>query len=219
MSVASSGRCKGAMISLECTTWSAAHFLPDMHGKQGVQYRSANHILGIPQENGTLPSAVTNANKVAAAGAAIALAAGQSGARVIAETPAPRGTGVNGVTKAWPSDALTGAEAHVYLFDHPSWRDVITKLEAAVFVSDLCTFADAHDPLARGEKATAFLASANAKETAALHFDGYRCTHKKGTHPALRGANGRGGYKTAGSERYSSNLCRALAAVLLDTEI
>ena len=104
------------------------------------------------------------------------------------------------------------------MFDHPKWKSLINELRAAVVVCDLCTFADVipSEFAARGEKATAFLASANVADSVKLHFDGYRCTHKKGTHTALRGADGRGGYKTAGTERYSSKLCRALAVTLLD---
>ena len=107
---------------------------------------------------------------------------------------------------------------HVYMFDHPKWKELINELKATVVVCDLCTFEDVipSEFAARGEKATAFLASANVAGVVKLHFDGYRCTHKKGTHTALRGADGRGGYKTAGTERYSSKLCRALAAAFLD---
>ena len=61
---------------------------------------------------------------------------------------------------------------------------------------------------------SAFLVSRNAAECAGKYLDGFRCSHKKGTHAALRGADSYGKYKTAGSERYSSALCRTLAAIL-----
>ena len=85
-----------------------------------------------------------------------------------------------------------------------------------IFVSDMCTFVDIiPSPRAiRTEKATAFLVSRNAATDAAVHLDGFRCNHKKGTHKALRGAHN-GKYNTVGSERYPSALCRALAAILL----
>ena len=204
------------MISLECATWSAAHFLPNKYGQPGRPWRDSFHILGFPQADGQLPANVASANQVATAGAAIALAAAAHGARVVAETPAPRGVGANGTTAAWPTDALKGAENHVFLFDHPEWVRVRQEINATIFVSDLCTFQDIiPSPHAlRTEKATAFLVSQNAASSAGAHLDGFRCNHKKGTHKALRGADDYGGYKTAGSESYSSALCRALADIL-----
>ena len=85
-------------------------------------------------------------------------------------------------------------------------------------MSDLCTFEDtiSMPNTMRTEKATAFLVSQSTAECAGEYLDGFccSCSHKKGTHAALRGADSYGKYKTAGSERYSSALCRTLAAIL-----
>ena len=214
IAAAKSTRCVAAMLSPECSKWSAAHFLPTIKGKPGCPYRDAGCILGFPDANGNLPAAVLDSNLLAANTAKIALAAGFNGARVIAETPAPRGVGLNGTTPAWPTDTLKGAERHVYLFDHPAYVMLRAALNGGVVVCDLCEFSD---PLSLGpEKATAFLASQNAFVDVQRMFADKRCTHGKAAHgAAMRGAaSAGGGYATAGSEHYSRVLCEALAACL-----
>ena len=188
IAAASSTRCVGILLSPECKTWSAVHFLPDRHGAPGQPRRDAWNMTGIKNADGTVPSRVSDSNTVISVCAKSALAVGERGLPVIAETPAPRGKGLNGTTGAWPTDALTGAEAHCYMFDHPAWVNVKRKLGAIIVVFDMCRFAD-EVPLA-AEKATALLASPPIAEAVRRTFADTRCDHPKGTHRALRGASG-----------------------------
>ena len=55
VAAATCGRCVGVLVSLECTTWSAAHFLPDKYGKPGRPWCNANYVLGIPGADGDVP--------------------------------------------------------------------------------------------------------------------------------------------------------------------
>ena len=207
-------RCLGALLSLECRSWSAAHFRPDLNGKPPNPRRDAYHPLGIPDADGRIPEQVLKANRNAESGARIACAAAMCGKRVIAETPSPRGTGVNGVTPAWPTDALEGAEHHVYLYDYPAWAALIALIDAHVVVSDQCAVGDARELKDATEKSTAWLASPAAHDEVHKLLDGKRCPHGKSAHKALRGPNGKGGYRTQASQSYSKMLCYVLACCL-----
>ena len=218
LKAARDSRCIAIMESIDCATWTSAHFLPDADGNDGKPFRDANHVLGFKLPNGKLPQRTAEANKMAELGAEIARAATNHGARVLAETPACRGNGAGGkVTPASEGDALVGAELHVYMFDHPAWVCAVRECDAEILVFDQCMFAD-HDPYLstdRGkEKATALFANSYALSEARLVFENKRCNHPKGTHTVLRGVDDLGRYRTTGTEKYSTNLCRALASVL-----
>ena len=211
-------RCTAVLESLDCSTWTAAHFLPDKRGRPGMPLRNAFHVLGLNAPDGSLSRRVCEANIMTELGAAIATAATSHGARVIAETPACRGTGQNGrVTVAQPGDGLVGAELHVYMFDHPAWKAFATECRAEVTTFDQCMFLDS-DPFTsndRGrEKATALIANATCLEDVRRVFGDRRCNHPKGTHVAIRGADENGTYRTVGTEAYSRAMCRGLALCL-----
>ena len=185
IAAASDARCVAVLESLDCSTWTSAYFLPDSNGDPGQPLRDGRNVLGFSLPDGMLPRRVREANTMTALGAEIAIAASEHGARVIAETPACRGDGCGGlVTAAEPGNALVGAEAHVYMFDHPAWRRFASECGAEVVVFDQCSFAD-HDPFTSGipgsEKATALIANAAAAPDVASTFNGQRCTHPKGT--------------------------------------
>ena len=106
------------------------------------------------------------------------------------------------------------------MFDHPDWAQLIEKNGTGVIVIDQCRFLD-HDPSTSGvpssEKATAIMACPiSMPDARRILCDpstgvGKRCNHDKGVHRSLKG------FRTAGSERYSSTLCKCLAMCLCPT--
>ena len=218
LEVVGDDRCEFLFESLDCRTWTAVLFQPDAGGNLGRPWRDAHHREGIPFEDGTLPRRVREANYITNAGADLAMRATSHGARFGSETPAARGDGQGGlVTAAAPTDGLVGAEKHVYMYDMPSWVTMIQSIGATVIVIDQCRFLD-FDPAtsnsSSAEKATALLFCPLAMPTARNVFCdsntsvGMRCNHEKGVHKSLRG------FRTSGSECYSSLLCKSIAMCL-----
>ena len=207
-------RCAYILISVDCSTWSAAHFLPMPDGSPGRPMRDGYSVLGFTGKDGELPRRVREANTTAQVGADIAGAGMSHGARVIGETPACRRDGCGGRSSvAIAGDALKGAEKHVYMFDHPAWACLVRDRGATVTVTDQCMFGGT-----KGEKATALFASPSATTAVELTFGGKRCNHTKGTHAALRGVGTSGAFMTVGSETYPPEFCAALARCLMPTK-
>ena len=202
LQAAGSPRCQFIFKSLDCSTRTAAHFLPDAQGRPGRPWRDGFHVLGFVRPDGTLPRRVQEADQVVALGAQLGLAVASHGGHFLAETPACRGDGCGGlVTAAEPGDALDGAEAHVYMYDHPAWRHLIEVTNASVTVCDQCMDLDPGTPLSEsGEKATALLSIENTTQATRSRFGGRRCNHGKAAHRVLRGTTSTGSYKTKGSQ-------------------
>ena len=191
-------RCAGILISIECRSWSVAHFLPKPNGEPPRKLRDRDHVMGIPDGDGSLSVQVVRGNAESEAAAEIAEAAHMSGKFVIVETPVKRDPFHVHMAK----HALQDATGHVYMYDHPAWVRFIGNTGAQVVCADQCM--DADKPETAAIKSTAWLATPNILPHVYDEFAHVQCDHPDGTHKAARGMNAHGAYNTVGTEAYSA---------------
>lgn len=189
------GRCRGALISITCRTWSIANFLPGMHGNPGRPWRDESYPLGIPRD-GVVPAQVLRANVESENAAAIATAVALKDGFVMVETPARR-TG----PKAIPRHVLPDCSRAVHMFDHPAWSAFAQATNSTEHVWDQCM--TAADPSKSAVKSSVWLCTPNMSDHVRKHFgttSGSLCNHPPGTHRALRGTDDNGTYVTSSSK-------------------
>ena len=202
-------RCRFVFVSFGCNTFSVLHYLPDAQGRPGRPYRDIDHPLGFQRADGTRPPIVEESNATIRCAAEAMMACFAHGGEFGAETPAHR--------RAGTPDAMPGCEKHACMYDTPSFKLLIASSGAEDITIDQCEYLDspaaAHET---GPKATSMLFSPGLLPLAEPRFRGRRCTHARGTHKAIRGANASGTYMSVGTQRYSARLCEAIAGVFRD---
>ena len=119
--------------------------------------------------------------------------------------------------------ALIGCELATHMFDHPAWARTKRRFEMKEATFEQCMASDEPDPEKKYAKATALLYSPNASNAIKLYIDPLQCNHPSsgpGSHPALRGANANGKYRTSAeaTERYPKALCDVFAKAILHLE-
>ena len=208
---AGSDLCIGAVISLDCTSFSSALMLPKADGTPGKPYRQyPDYILGIPRRDGTLPAVVANGNLQCEFAAELYDAINDSGGFVMVEAPVPRAPGRTLLDR----HAIRGAVEHVSYFDHPAWKKA---KETGTFVAwDQCMTAD--DPSKSLVKSTCWLVNETMRDIVTAAFGPLQCNHGAATHAPLRSKSDAGYRPTdADFERlrqmaeYSAGTCTLIA--------
>ena len=195
---ASNERCICVLVSINCKTFSVAHFLPKKDGTPGTPMRSyPHHVLGKPGDDGVICRAVLDANVESAKAVELCRACVAHGGEVLVETPVLR----DPTRVLLPKHALTDAEGHTYMFDLPVWKAFMADFETALIPWDQCC--DADDPSSSNVKATVWLATGRLAAPVKAKFEPKQCEmHDHGGHKALRGTDADGNYVTSPSAAY-----------------
>ena len=205
LSLARIQRCLGVLVSIPCRTWSVARSLDAGGGlEHSKPLRSREHPLGIPRADGSLPPAVEHANRMAENAATIMQAVYEHGGVFIAESPPPRGEG--------SQFAIPGRESHTGQFEHPAFRQLISRSNASLVNFDQCrTRNDPHDS---PQKTTTLLASPNVASSVRSRFATLVCNHPPHTHASMTGVDATGELRSTQWESYSPMMNRLLAECL-----
>ena len=201
-------RCIGGAFSIRCKTWSASQHLPDSRGNPAKPRRShPDHILGVPDENGNIPAAISEANTESEHAVEIATCIAKHHGFVIVETPGRRRRG----STHFDWHALSDCDNHAHMLDHPAWLRFRALTAAIEIPWDQCP--DAPDPSKAPIKSSLWLATPNIAGAVKLEFGNHICRHPSGTHKALRGTDATGTYLTSSSncENYHPATCRRIA--------
>ena len=204
-------RTRGLISSTRCKTWSVANVLPDSQGRPGKPWRDCDHLLGIPRD-GKIPREVTDSNLESEHAATIASAVHSAGGFVMVEAPCRR-TG----HKALERHVLSDCTRTVHMFDHPAWSSFADNADATEHVWDQCKFAE--NPYETPVKSSVWLCTPNVSQHVEAVFGAppdSLCSHRVGTHTALRGADKDGIYVTSSSncENYSAGVNLGIANVV-----
>ena len=182
-------RCRGAIISIRCKSWSVAVLMPKPDGTPGTELRRfPNAIEGVARADGTLPRSVTDGNTETEHVTEIAHAIVKHDGFLLVETPTRRRAG----STHFARHALAGAERHAHMLDHPAWVR-LTELTGAREMSwDQCTTAD----VAEGSpiKSSIWWATPNIYPIVCRLFGDLQCFHPAGTHTKLKGVDANGRY-------------------------
>ena len=199
-------RCRGAIVSIRCKSWSAAHLMPKPDGTPGTALRSfPDSIEGIPRADGTLPRSVMEGNIETEHITEVCHTIAKHGGFLLVEMPTRRRAG----STLPPHLALEGYEKHAHMLDHPAWVRLKEAIGAKEIAWDQCPLADvAEDSFI---KASIWLATPNIFPIMHSLFGGLQCYHPKGTHRQLKGVDADGRFRTAATKNYSSGTNRLLA--------
>ena len=111
-------RCRGAIVSIRCKSWSAAHLMPKPDGEPGTALRSfPDAIEGIPRADGTLPRSVVEGNTETEHITEVCHAIAKHGGFLLVEMPTRRRAGSTLLLHL----ALEGCEKHAHMLDHRAW--------------------------------------------------------------------------------------------------
>ena len=199
-------RCRGAIVSIRCKSWSAAHLMPKPDGAPGTAQRSfPDAIEGILRADGTLPRSVMEGNTETEHITEVCHAIAKHGGFLIVEMPTRRRAG----STLLPHLALDGCEKHAHMLDHRAWVQLKKATGAKEIAWDQCPLADvAEDSFI---KSSIWLATPNIFPIMHSLFGGLQCYHPKGTHKQLKGVDADGRFRTAATENYSSGTNRLVA--------
>ena len=199
-------RCRGAIVSIRCKSWSAAHLMPKPDGTPGTALRDfPDAIEGILRADGTLPRSVTEGNTETEHITEVCHAIAKHDGFLMVEMPTRRRAG----STLLPHLALEGCERHAHMLDHPAWVQLKKATGAKEIAWDQCPLADvAEDSFI---KSSIWLVTPNIFPIMHSLFGGLQCYHPKGTHKQLKGVDADGRFRTAATENYSSGTNRLVA--------
>ena len=206
IAAASDSRCLAVMASIPCKTWSASRSVAAGGGLAFSRpLRDCNNRLGFTNTDGSLPTAVDTANKIADCAAAALQAAYDHGAGYIFEAPVSRG-------KDSPF-AIPGRESHTGVLEHPSVDALRLGTGGSVINFDQCCTRD--DPTQSPQKTTSLLVSPNLAPMVQRIFGPLMCMHPVGTHPSMIGVDEYGELRSTKWEQYSAKMNALLASCLV----
>ena len=88
------------------------------------------------------------------------------------------------------------------MFDLSMWANLARRMGASETTFDQCEEAD--DPKLSPKKPTVYMSSDNATTAVQAVFGPKQCSHGPGAHPALRGINPDGTYKTSAAATFTT---------------
>jgi len=199
-------RCRGALISIRCKSWSAAVLMPKPDGSPGTPLRDfPDAILGIQRADGTLPRSVMDGNMETEHITEVAHAIVKHSGFLLVETPTRRRDG----TTLFAHHVLKGCERHAHMLDHPAWVRLTALTGAKEVGWDQCPLADVVEGSAI--KSSIWWATPDIYPIVHQLFGQMQCCHPKGTHVKLKGVDSSGRYLTAATENYSTGTNRLIA--------
>ena len=192
-------RCVGVLAAIPCGTWSPARFVQP----GPAPLRSQAFPSGIPNADGSLPSAVQRANLVASHTIQIAEACAAHGGHFIFENPVGR--------DRESQFAIAGREDHASLWTLPAMRTFAAKHQAIAVHFDQCRTG------AATMKTTQLLCSRSVEPAVRDQLGHLVCNHPAGTHQSIVGGSmtASGEYLTKPAERFTSDLNKRLAMAML----
>ena len=199
--LATSTKCKGAMVSLECRTWSVARYVQTGDETLPQVLRNLQYPLGIPDEFGSVPQLVSDANTMADHAVRICETIEIFGGHFIIESPPSRAAG--------SPHAIPGREDHAAFWTHPSVQQLIKRHGNLDVIVDQCVT----QQVAR--KTTQFSCSEGIFLSALRHLAPLRCNH-----PLMRsrilGRDTNGSFLSRNTQHYSPMLNEALAKTFME---
>ena len=192
--------CRGALITIPCTTWSAARMADDA-GPQAL--RDCDYPCGIPDPDGRLPSSVRIANAIA------------DHCVTVAEVVLERNGDVsfeNLVDRSEHSPfAIAGRTRHSSLWSYPPMVALAEPFLLCTLVFDRCRLG------ADAQKTFQLLSSLRVHEYLHRWLSPIICDHGPGAHTSLLSVDGVS-FRTKGAETFTSALNRAIAESFVEAQ-